>query len=809
MNKTKTLKKVLSMALVLMMVLSTMVIMPLTASALEGDGSAENPFKVASRADLQAVKDAATSFMNQELYVVLTADIDMGTTAFDLSGGSYPNASNLGAVKYQIDGQGHTISNTNTQLLYGTIGGVTIKNLNIVMNQTNGEAYGAAFIGVVCGNANGEVLIENCTASGTLNYKRGGTRTAGGFVGNIYSGTPTLTIRNCVNNATIYNSDSAAQPFGGMLGGCEDNGVVVIENCVNNGAITAKAGWVGGMLGRYKSATSITIDNCINNGVLTNTNTHVGGMVGFCDTTSPKITITNCYTMGGEVENAILTGDTTNAPVITNDNTLDEVRAMITMPRKDGTALADLEAWDGTTTTAPSLQNPDAANSAANPYLIGTAAELAYLSTTVLSYVKLTDNIDMGGHSFGGLKNGSFTFDGDNYTIHNVFVKQYSAGFICSATAAQTITLSNVHFAGLKSAGGSGAGGMMAYVHSTGSYTFTNVTMDANSVVGCNRAKGNTTGGFIGDDYGSKNAKVTIDRCIMAAAVFNTKGSTESGYGSTWVGGFFGGFEGATTADNIVVTNSIVEGAITTYLTGTANAEQKQYTGVLIGQGGAAYAWDNVYVVAGLTAAGVSGQSLPSITLNTNYSASFAASDAFKDEIEEIASMGVSLDAPAVMATRMKLTDDFGFMAMTQVPVIDTFNPHVNADSVGYGMLVLKASTATADELLEKGTFVEAETYLAADGMICAQYTDISVATMNADYVYAFCILVNGAIVGVCEDVCTINCYEWSVDLAPDGMLGDQLVTENTQEKALYGAMANYYEKYAAYLTYVNEQNAQ
>ena len=800
MNKTKTLKKLLSVALVLMMVLSTMVIMPLTANALEGDGSSETPYKVASLDDLKAVKKvAAESFIGKELYMVLTADIEM-SGSFDLTGGSYPNATNACAVKWQIDGQGHTISNTNTQLLYGVYHGVTVKNLNVVMNQTNGEGYGAGIIGVVYGGTE-PTLIENCTVSGKMTYTRtSGTppvpqdRYAGAVLGAIASTTANVTVRNCVNNATVVSGNTAKHSMGGMVGEMSGTGTLTIENCVNNGTIEVQGGAVGGMLGKYVNGT-VSIDNCINNGKLVNTNTLVGGMVGYQPKTA-AVTVTNCYSTG-EADVPVSGGS--NAPVITNNKTLDEVRAMITMPRQDGSTLAELataeKVWDGSTTTAPKLaslldedpENDAATNSAENPYLIGTAAELAYLSTTVLSYVKLTDNIDMGGHKFGGLKNGSFTFDGDNYTVYNASVQQYSAGFVCSGSG--TVVLKNLHLSALRSAGGSGSAAIMAYCN--GFLTCTNVTVDANSIVALERGSGSALAGFVGDEYGSSSAKLAIDRCIMGAVI----GTSSSG--TTNAGAIVGGYEKAT---NVTVSNTIVECTMVTADTTSTTI------GALVGAAGAAYAFDNVYMLAGLTAGGCTGGydkvATYTPTLSNNYSASFAASENFAEEIAEINKMGltdvaVSSTVAGKRATRLKVTDDFGFMAMADAPV-GIYNPHAT-----YGIVVLKG-TADAATLMADGEFVAAENYVGANGVVCAAYTDITVATMDETYTYAFAVAANGVVAAI-GTIYTINCYDWATQLAVDGTYEGTAVTNVETEIALYGAMVNYCDKYNLYLAYVNE----
>ena len=73
-------KKVLSLGLVLVMVVATMMIVPLTTSAaegIEGDGTKENPFKVSQVGHITILRTTANSgeWNHKEIYVELTKDV--------------------------------------------------------------------------------------------------------------------------------------------------------------------------------------------------------------------------------------------------------------------------------------------------------------------------------------------------------------------------------------------------------------------------------------------------------------------------------------------------------------------------------------------------------------------------------------------------------------------------------------------------------------------------------------------------------------------------------------------------------------
>ena len=105
--------------------------------------------------------------------------------------------------------------------------------------------------------------------------------------------------------------------------------------------------------------------------------------------------------------------------------------------------------WDGTSTEAPTLQNPAQANSEDNPYIIDTAAKLAWISANFdqsncygQHYLQ-TVNIDLASHPWRPINNVSNTtsssnqrayyYDGGEHTISNLYIN----------TSEQTLTSSS------------------------------------------------------------------------------------------------------------------------------------------------------------------------------------------------------------------------------------------------------------------------------------------------------------------------------------------------------------------------------
>ena len=101
--------------------------------------------------------------------------------------------------------------------------------------------------------------------------------------------------------------------------------------------------------------------------------------------------------------------------------------------------------WDGSSTAQPTLQNPAQANSEDNPYIIDSAAKLAWISANFDQpncygqYYLQTENLDLADHPWTPINNVADTttgnrrayyYDGGNHTISNLYIN----------TAEQTLT---------------------------------------------------------------------------------------------------------------------------------------------------------------------------------------------------------------------------------------------------------------------------------------------------------------------------------------------------------------------------------
>ena len=230
----------------------------------------------------------------------LTADLDftgVDTVHDNIMIGRYYTAGGSNYRYYfagSFDGQGHTVSNITMSLgrnagLFAGAAGATIKNLNIANSSfkvTKFNFYAGALIANVVGSdAYKTTTIENCKID---NVSLDGCR-VGGFVGQVNGDAKNfnnceLIIRDCSANVNITsdltgtaNNTAGAGAIIGMLSnGAVDNGrntTVLVTDCIANGSITVKAdsndsvnmGGIAGAIGADKADTTDAVavfNNC-------------------------------------------------------------------------------------------------------------------------------------------------------------------------------------------------------------------------------------------------------------------------------------------------------------------------------------------------------------------------------------------------------------------------------------------------------------------------------------------------------------------------------------------------------------------
>ncbi|MDD4111291.1 MAG: hypothetical protein PHS54_07150 [Clostridia bacterium] len=210
-----------------------------------------------------------------------------------------------------------------------------------------------------------------------------------------------------------------------------------------------------------------------------------------------------------------------------------------------------VDTWDGTSQTIL-LEDPEAANSETNPYVIDTAEKFADFSTNYdtyeSAYLRLDTDLNLSDRNWTPISSFSGQFDGNNKTISGLYVERYQNymglfGQISSGEV-KNLTLNTPEIYLSDWAYGS-TGALVGYSYGS---TFSNISV-INPTINATW----WTGGISGEDNGS-----TFNNCNL------TEGTIEN---IDWVtGGIVGG------GYNTTITNSSVIG---TYI----------YT--------SAYSWDN------------------------------------------------------------------------------------------------------------------------------------------------------------------------------------------------------------------------
>ena len=263
-----------------------------------GNGSKDDPFQIATEADLRTlateVNNNSNTFAGQ--YLKQTADITF--TSADpiqpIGGPALGDFDRPNEMCFQgtYDGDMHKIYNLNLyddrQLvegqdphmgvgLFGLLGsGATVKNVVIA----SGHIYGFAAVGAITGKIKDNCTITRCKVGPDVRIISWAN--AGGIAGtSIGQG---MKIIECVNyaNVEVYGV-GIHKTAGGIIASSSNT---TIEGCANFGDIWAKGGFAGGLVG-YMPASEAPffydypeIRSCMNAGDISSMDPASGGLVG-------------------------------------------------------------------------------------------------------------------------------------------------------------------------------------------------------------------------------------------------------------------------------------------------------------------------------------------------------------------------------------------------------------------------------------------------------------------------------------------------------------------------------------------------
>ena len=262
--------------LVTMLLLVMAILMPYggawaqTQTLPAGNGSADNPYKISTAAELAWFRDQVNSG-NNRISATLTEDIDLAEFCHAKDGTKYTDELSwapIGNSTYQylgtFDGKGKTISNlyinatSNYTGFFGYADRGSIKNITFNKAKVKNDK---ADTGILAGNA-GSCIIENITTLANCSVE--GKNYVGGIAGDANGN-----ISNCENRATVKGIRS----LGGIVAAYSGNS---ITSCANYGTVTCANGIVGGMVGTFASG---TIQNSANYGDVTGAS-YAGNLIG-------------------------------------------------------------------------------------------------------------------------------------------------------------------------------------------------------------------------------------------------------------------------------------------------------------------------------------------------------------------------------------------------------------------------------------------------------------------------------------------------------------------------------------------------
>ena len=276
-----------------------------------GSGTAEDPYQIATKADLLALAAEPNDYSK---CFILTADIDMEGQVFTTA---IIAADTQPSFRGMFDGNSHkitdfTINGEDCLGLFGHISGSggVVKNLG-VENFTISSSGFSQYVGGLVGE-NNYATISNCYATGTVSgswmvgglvgYNRssisqcyttgtvsGTSYCVGGLVGYNHSGS----ISQCYSADTVSGS-SWSSSVGGLVG---ENRYGSISGCCSMGAVSGDEGVsnVGGLVGRNIGSVSV----CYSTGAVSGDEgvSNVGGLVGYSGGSTGS-SISDCYATG-------------------------------------------------------------------------------------------------------------------------------------------------------------------------------------------------------------------------------------------------------------------------------------------------------------------------------------------------------------------------------------------------------------------------------------------------------------------------------------------------------------------------------
>ncbi|MEH7272865.1 metallophosphoesterase [Neobacillus vireti] len=506
----------------------------LVREAMDGEGTAENPYKIDSLTDIEKMKYYPDS------HYLMTKDID-GSQALVPAIGS-------GETPFNgfFDGGGHSIRNINIssdtgaglfRVNNGTIKNLAVLNANIVTSKND--------VGILVDTNNG--TVENSYTTGSIT----GGSTVGGLVGYSYG-----TIQNSYSTAKVK---ATAKQSGGLVG-ITGRGSFT-ENSYATGSVTSGSSNSGGLSGYGYDSTVIQNNIALNPSVITTSSANrVVGRVLAGETAE----LENNFAL----ENMIVSkeGITVAKPNTEKGQSvsLEQAKSQALYERELGWDFENVWVWDEAAqrpVLRTNLENTSDDSGKPKPalsldedgyYLISTPEDLQVINSYPHENYRLQSNLDFTGKTFTTIAVEvpfTGTFDGNGKTIKNlksnkgaIFhinggtiknVAVVDADVTGEAGASQTGILVNLNsgivensYSTGKVIGASTVGGLVGYSNNIIRNSYSNADVTANA---------SQAGGLVGITNSGSLTENSYATGTVHAVKSNAGGVTGYGYNDTVV----------------------------------------------------------------------------------------------------------------------------------------------------------------------------------------------------------------------------------------------------------------------------------
>lgn len=363
------------------------------AWALNGDGTAQSPFTIASTADwsefaaMTTAEETPDNFADK--FLALTADVDFTDVEFAAVGsfaGTFDGAGfALKGIEYSVQVPACGIFTTIEEA--GTVKNLTIAGKISASDLMEGKKVVTAgqYLGGLVGSLYGS--LDNCvnTADVTSTSSKG---YVAGLVGHAFTG---ASLTSCTNKGTIQGvTGSSAGRVGGLVALSEAD--VTYTDCVNEGLLTLTEETAGKVTaGKYvggiaAEAFHATFTRCVNKGEFEVADdakniTMVAGILAFARSTSSiggTFTFTDCTNESdiscfGAMAGILANSDRYAGQLITNCDNYGDLT--VVSPKKlSGGQIAGIAASLGGNSTVEGCVNEGTINSNLNQYAAGIVA---------------------------------------------------------------------------------------------------------------------------------------------------------------------------------------------------------------------------------------------------------------------------------------------------------------------------------------------------------------------------------------------------------------------------------------------------